>query len=146
MQHNLFKDEKSYIQWARRVAVEGSWLTRGEIDWQLRDDLVEFKPVRYPVITVTCLQNDFSRGGDIGIRIFEHVYLDEFDESFDPYVEEKAQEAIEHKKHKYWIELENLRDLQESGASTEIIQKLVSKIKRIRRNLEKEGITFHEIK
>ena len=108
MKHKLFKDEKSYLNWANRTPLVGDLYDK-------RHELIEFKPVRYPVITVYEFEKDFDRMGTIYMFLFEHVYLDEFN-GFDPYAEEKRYKRnVERKNRKVMKDLEKMGLIDENG-------------------------------
>lgn len=141
MRHNLFHNEQEYRKWARSVTVETDWLSGGGgKDWDLTQDLIKNKPARYPCITVSWFYNSFDRFGDNKIRLWEHVYLDEFNGSFDPYEEEKRYEREERLKQPYWVALSKWRDLSDKGAPQEQIDAINRKIANIRQRLRKKGI------
>jgi hypothetical protein len=104
MRHKLFTSESQYSNWASRTKVASCW-GGDSIDWQLRDELKASKPERYPCIAVYSFENDHDRMGEIQTRLLEFVYLGEFDGSFDPYAEQKAEEKRQKHEEPYWIAL-----------------------------------------
>lgn len=142
MRHNLFRNEQEYKKWASKVQVETDGLARGGgRDRELSDELLKNKPVRYPCITVNTFYNTFDRIGDTRMRLYEHVYLDEFN-GFNPYAEEDAYELEEKRKRPYWIALERYRDLLDANAPQEALDKQRQRIDAIQKRLTKKGVKF----
>ena len=95
MKHNLFNSEKEYLKWVRKVKIGSDGLAKipdpHELALELRADM----PVKYPVITVSYFESSFDRFGDSTVLLWEHVYLAEFTEKFNPYRKEDEIEAEE---------------------------------------------------
>lgn len=143
MRHNLFQNEQEYRKWASKVEVETDGLARGGgRDRELSDQLLKNKPLRYPCITVSTFYSAFDRFGDNHMRIYEHVYLDEFTNGFNPYQAEDDYELEEKRKRPYWIALERFRDLLDANAPEEALNKQRQRIDAIEKRLTKKGVKF----
>lgn len=133
MRRKLFNNEKEYLKWARQVEVESDGLARGGgKNERVTVKLLANKPVRFPCITVYAIEASFDRSGDSMIIFFDHVYLAEFTEGFNPRQAEDEWKAREEKANKYFIALEKLHDMETTNAPYEDCEKQYHIVRKLR--------------
>lgn len=149
MKHHKFNSKEEYLKWVKTVRVGTDGLARGGgIDEQLIYDLKNDVPVRFPCITVNYFEASFDRFGDSKILLWEHIYLAEFTEDFNPYKEQDRIEVEEKLIEPYFIALQEVIRTEEHwrrecyGPLTEKksaqLAKMDNNVKRLNKKYEKQ--------
>jgi hypothetical protein len=94
---HLVNSKEEYLKWVRKVEYESDGFAKPGDNYELRQQLKNNLPLKYPCMLVYTFETFFSRGGDGRIEICEAVYLTEFTEGFDPYPKENDWEELEKK-------------------------------------------------
>lgn len=132
LRRKLFNNEKEYLKWARQVEVESDGLARGGLNEEVTYELLNNKPQRYPCITIYSLNAFFDRSGDCLNIFFDHIYLAEFTEGFNPRQAEDDWEARGKKADKYFIALQKLCDMEDANTPYEDCEKQYHIVRKLR--------------
>lgn len=143
MRRKLFNNKKEYVKWARNAEVESDGMAKGGgKNERATGKLLENKPQRYPCITVYALEACFDRAsGDNLFIFFDHIYLAEFTEGFNPNAEIDAWEAREKQAQPYFIALEKLRNMENRDYSDEECEKQYQRVCKLKTKEVSEFLT-----
>lgn len=141
MKRRLFNSEKEYLKWAKKAEYQSDGFAKTPDSEDLRRDLVNDIPVSFPCITLFFFESQFDRLGDSHVMLYDHVYLTEFTDGYNPNADEDKLEDEELKLRPYFLAMEKLRDyerIEETRALTTFEQQLKGKQRIKINNLRKK--------